>query len=47
MKILRCMICEGELRVIGKISDIEKKVRCTCCGFSNDEKTTVVIYKKG
>lgn len=37
MKFLQCLICEGELDIIGEDSFL-KKVKCQDCGFTSIEK---------
>lgn len=36
MKFLRCKICSGELDVVGNELSISKKVKCNCCGYTNE-----------
>jgi len=38
MKILKCCLCDGELEIIGDKYEINKKIKCRDCGFSNDTK---------
>lgn len=33
----KCLFCKGFLEIIGNLNFIEKKVKCTSCGFSNHE----------
>lgn len=50
MKLLKCKLCSGEVEIIGNLRLINKKVKCTKCGFTNEEKQNypevVVIRKK-
>ena len=39
MKLLRCKYCRGEVEIIGNERAINKKVRCTKCGFTNADAT--------
>lgn len=43
---LKCLVCGGELEVLGNLDDFTKKVRCLCCGFENLPKREVLIIKK-
>ena len=52
MKILKCIICQGEIDIVldGDRS-INKKVRCKKCGFSNSnvketKEPEIVIIKR-
>ena len=35
MKLLKCKICKGEIEIIGSEHSINKKIKCTKCGFNN------------
>jgi DNA-directed RNA polymerase subunit RPC12/RpoP len=35
MKLLKCLICAGEVDVVGNERNINKKIRCRQCGFNN------------
>lgn len=37
MKLLSCIICDGEIDIINNDLSINKKVKCKSCGFSNFE----------
>ena len=41
MKLLKCLICRGEIELI-----FNKKVKCKCCGFSDQEKKAPEVYIK-
>jgi len=40
MKILRCIICNGEVELVIDDRSTNKKVRCSKCGFTNCTPTT-------
>ena len=51
MKLLKCKICAGEVNIIGNENLINKKIKCSKCGFTNDEyeqkfPEVVIIRKK-
>lgn len=50
MNIIRCLICKGELEIVGNFKAIEKKVKCKKCNFTNaaaeKEPEVVVIRRK-
>ena len=50
MKLLRCIICEGEVDLLSDDRLIEKKIKCRKCGFTNDhaprEPEVVIIRKR-
>ena len=48
MIILRCLICDGEIEILKSHDNINKKVKCNHCGFSNEprEPEVFVIRKK-
>lgn len=35
MDIIRCLMCKGELEIVGNLKGIEKKVKCKKCNFTN------------
>ena len=35
MKILKCIICNGEVELVVEDRSTNKKVRCNKCGFTN------------
>lgn len=39
MKLLKCVLCGGELDIISNKDDFGKKVRCIKCGFTNASET--------
>jgi hypothetical protein len=41
MKFLRCKLCRGEVDIIGKDRAVNKKTKCSKCGFTN------VVESKG
>jgi hypothetical protein len=42
MKILKCIICKGEVELVSEDRSTNKKVRCSKCGFTNCTTTTNV-----
>lgn len=46
MSILKCLICQGEVEIIGNLDEFTKKIRCLGCGFENCPKKEIVVYKK-
>ena len=51
MKLLRCKICHGECEIVTNWRAINKKIKCTQCGFNNLEASEkkepeVVIIRK-
>lgn len=38
MKLLMCKICYGEVDIVGGEHSVQKKIKCTKCGFSNLEQ---------
>jgi hypothetical protein len=51
MKLLRCKVCRGEVEIVGNERAINKKIKCTQCGFNNLETSEkkepeVVIIRK-
>ena len=54
MKILRCLICDGEIDLVDNDRSVNKKVRCRKCGFCNSateevkkETEVIVIRRRG
>ena len=35
MKLLKCLLCDGEVDIVGNERNINKKVRCRQCGYNN------------
>jgi hypothetical protein len=50
MKFLKCKLCRGEVDIVGGESSINKKIKCTKCGFTNENDkqkvTEVIIMRK-
>jgi len=51
MKILKCIICGGEVDILEYNGSINKKIKCRCCGFNNlqtqkKKEPEVVIIRK-
>lgn len=51
MKLLKCVLCEGEIEIIGNFDSVVKKLKCLHCGFKNfndkeKPKNTEIIYKR-
>ncbi len=38
MKLLKCKICRGEVEIVNNHRGINKKIKCTKCGFNNIEE---------
>jgi hypothetical protein len=38
MKLLRCKLCRGECDIVGGEHAINKKIKCTQCGYSNNNE---------
>ncbi len=36
MKLLKCKLCQGEVDIVGGEHAINKKIKCTKCGFTNE-----------
>lgn len=36
MKLLKCKLCQGEVDIIGGEHAVNKKIKCTKCGFTNE-----------
>jgi hypothetical protein len=45
MNILKCKICKGEVEIISNDKNIQKKVKCLKCGFTNgtEKKSAEVV----
>jgi hypothetical protein len=37
MKLLQCIVCDGEIDIINSDRSVNKKVKCKSCGFTNIE----------
>jgi len=50
MKLLKCVICMGEVDFVGDEHSINRKVKCRKCGFTNDVHDSkgpeVVVIRK-
>lgn len=49
MKLLKCLICRGEVDIIGNEHLASKKIRCQDCGFTNQEEKhqpEVIVMRK-
>lgn len=49
MKILKCIICNGEVDIIQTDRSINKKIRCCKCGFTNSQESKepeILIIRK-
>ena len=50
MKLLKCIVCNGEVDIVGNEYAINKLIQCRQCGFSNQnvakKEPEVVIIKK-
>ena len=49
MKILKCIICSGEVEVIDSDKSINKKIKCKKCGFTNHLKSKepeIIIFRR-
>lgn len=42
MKLLKCIVCMGEVDMVGDEHSINRKVKCKKCGFTNE-----VVENKG
>lgn len=38
MKLLKCKLCRGEVNIIGNERAVNKKIKCSKCGFSNEKE---------
>lgn len=38
MKLLKCKLCAGECDIVGGENSINKKIKCSKCGYSNAEE---------
>jgi DNA-directed RNA polymerase subunit RPC12/RpoP len=51
MKILKCVICGGEVDIINDDRSINKKIKCRKCGFTNfsakeNKEPEIFVIKK-
>ena len=49
MKLLKCKLCSGEVEIIAGERSINKKIKCTNCGFTNETVThspEIVVIRK-
>ena len=49
MKLLKCKLCGGEVNIIGGENSINKKIKCSDCGFSNETVSNspeIVVIRK-
>ena len=49
MKILKCIICGGEVDIINSDRSSNKKIKCKKCGFSNHAETKepeIIVLRK-
>jgi hypothetical protein len=50
MKLLKCILCSGEIEIIGNEKGVCKKVQCLNCGFNNEHdfktKQPEIIFLK-
>lgn len=50
MKLLKCRNCNGEIDIVNNERAIIKKVRCTQCGFNNEDQERkgpeIIIIRK-
>jgi len=37
MKILKCIVCGGEVDILEYNGSVNKKIVCRCCGFTNSQ----------
>lgn len=44
MKFLKCLICKGEIDLVGNDSLVERKVKCRKCGYSNDKDKQPEVF---
>lgn len=42
MKLLKCLLCRGEMDIIGDEYAINKKVKCLKCGYTNAQEEKIV-----
>lgn len=38
MKLLKCLMCNGEIDIVGAERAVSKKTKCRKCGFTNHEE---------
>lgn len=47
MSFLKCLVCEGDIKIVSSIDDTNKKVKCSCCGYENyPKRETEIVYKR-
>lgn len=47
MSIFKCIVCDGDLNILGELDNFNKKMKCCNCGFENgDKKETIVIKRR-
>jgi DNA-directed RNA polymerase subunit RPC12/RpoP len=49
MKLLKCIVCAGEVDLVGEEHSINRKVKCRKCGFTNEVENKgpeVVVIRK-
>lgn len=47
MSFLKCLICEGDVKIISSIDDMHKKIKCICCGYENfPKRDPEIVYKR-
>ena len=49
MKILKCIICKGEVDIVVEDMSTYKKIKCKKCGFTNyqeNKEPEIVIIRK-
>jgi len=49
MKILKCIICKGEVDIIGSDKSVIKKIKCRKCEFTNHIETKepeIIVIRK-
>lgn len=42
MKLLSCIVCDGEIDIVNNDRSVTKKVKCKSCGFANFESPAKV-----
>jgi hypothetical protein len=50
MKLLACVMCDGELDIVSSDRSVNKKVKCKSCGFTNSDNISkgpeVIIVRR-
>lgn len=41
MKLLKCKLCSGEVDIVGTEHSVNKKIKCTKCGYSNIDSNKI------